>query len=339
MNIKEIARLAGVSVATISRVLNNDPKVKDTTKEKVEQVMSEFNYKPNSHAVRLSKRIGDRIIGLIVPDVENVLFSEMIEVVSSCAAKEDVTILFFNTNGEYEKEKKVMNLLIDYRVKGIIYIPGKYDSSRSYSFLKKIEKNNIPTVFLDREIEGFNFDGVFLDNYRISYSMTTEILKNTKDKIYFISGLLDVSSGHERFLGFQKAIQDNLNSNIEFEVKYGNFKFDSGFKLGEEILKNHKGKELVVYLANNRMALGFLKALRKYTQKFERVIIGVFGISEVLDMLLDHENHITCKVPNKEIAEKSFEILLEKINNPNQRDEKRKKILYSSVIVNRIRLE
>lgn len=337
MNIKEIAKLANVSVATVSRVINNDSKVKVTTKEKVEQIMKQFNYTPNSYATRLSKGVIDQTIGLIVPDVSNILFSEMIEVISSRAEKENITVLLCNTNGEYEKEKKFIELFIDYRVKGIIYIPGKYKANYNYNFLNEIESRDIPTVFLDREIEGFNFDGVFLDNYTISYNITNEILKNNYKNIYFISGPLDISSGQDRFLGFKDAINECKICTENYEVKYGDFTFNSGYELGEEILKNHKSDELVIYIANNTMALGFLKILKKYSKKFNKIVIGVFGISEVLDMMLDDENYITCKVPNKEIAEKSFDILLDKINSLNKKNnQQRRKILYSSVIINKL---
>ncbi|MGL5190437.1 MAG: LacI family DNA-binding transcriptional regulator [Cetobacterium sp.] len=336
MNIKEISKLANVSVATVSRVVNNDPKVRQATKEKVEQIMKEFNYKPNSYATRLSKGVTDNIIGLIVPDVGNILFAEMIEVISNQAEKENFTILLCNTNGEYEKEKKFTKILIDYKVKGVIYIPGKYESDKNYTHLKEISLNSVPIVFLDREIKGFDFDGVFLDNENISYNITKEILKTTPKKIYFISGSLDISSANERYLGFKKTIDELEISNEEYEIKYGDFKFDSGYRLGEDILKNHKNDELTIYIANNTMALGFLKILKKNSKKFKKITIAIFGISDVLDMLLDEENYITCKLPNKEIAEKSFELLIDKIKNSYTCDKKRKKILCNTTIINRI---
>jgi len=295
--------------------------------------MNQFNYTPNCHASRLSRGVVDKTVGLIVPDVSNILFSEMVEVISNLAEKENITILLFNSNGEYEKEKKFIELLIDYRAIGIIYIPGKFQEKKDYNFLKEVELRNVPIVFLDREIEGFNFSGVFLDNYNISYNMTKEILKNKPKKIYFISGSLDISSGKNRYLGFKGAMESFKNSSTTCEIKYGNFKFESGYTLGEEILKNHKSDELTIYIANNTMTLGFLKILRTYKNKFKKIIIGVFGISEVLDMLLDNENYITCKVPNKEIAEKSFFILMEKIKNQNNESVKNKKIFYSTTIL------
>lgn len=333
MNIKKIAELANVSVATISRVINKDPKVKSSTKEKVENIMNQFNYTPNSHASRLSRGVSDNTVGLIVPDISNILFSEMVEIISNLAEKENITILLFNSNGEYEKEKKIVELLIDYRVKGIIYIPGKYHEEKNYDFLKEVELKDIPIVFLDREIEGFNFYGVFLDNYNISYNITKELLKKNYSKIYFISGSLDVSSGKNRYLGFKGAMNNLKKSLDNYEVKYGDFKFQSGYTLGEEILKNHTSDELIVYIANNTMALGFLKILKKYKSKFKKIIIAVFGISEVLDMLLEDKNYITCKVPNKEIAEKSFHILIDKIKNQNKKNIRNKKIFYSTTII------
>ncbi|WP_432205611.1 LacI family DNA-binding transcriptional regulator (plasmid) [Cetobacterium somerae] len=336
MNIKEIAKLANVSVATVSRVINKDSKVKSATKEKVESIMKQFKYTPNSHAIRLSKGVKDKTIGLIVPDVGNILFSEMVETICSRAEKENITILLCNTNGDYEKEKKFIKLLMEYRVKGVIYISGKYVSQKNYSFLNEIRKQNIPIVFLDRKIEGFDFDGVFLDNYEISYNLTKTLLKIKTKKIYFISGALEISSAYDRFLGFKNAIEQNNNFETTYEIKYGDFKFNSGYELGEEILKNHKDEELTIYVANNTMALGFFKILKKYSKNFKKVIIGIFGTSEILDLLLEDQKYVTCKVQNKEIAEKSFEILLKKIENPDLQNENKKYILYNSAIINKL---
>lgn len=333
MNIKKIAELANVSVATVSRVINKDPKVKSSTKEKVENIITQFNYTPNCHATRLSKGVADKTIGLIIPDVGNILFSEMVESISNCAEKENITILLCNTNGEYEKEKKFIELLIDYRVKGIIYIPGKFETNKDYDFLKELELQNIPIVFLDREIEGFNFDGVFLDNFNISYNITKELLKINNNKIYFISGSLDVSSGKNRYLGFKNAMEKHKKNSDTYEIKYGDFKFESGYQIGHEILENHIDDEITIYIANNTMALGFLKILKKYKNKFKKITIAIFGISEVLDMLLDEESYISCKVPNKDIAEKSFHILRNKIKNLNKENNKHKKIFYNATII------
>lgn len=333
MNIKKIAELANVSVATVSRVINKDLKVKKSTKEKVENIINQFNYTPNCHATRLSRGIGDQTIGLIVPDVGNILFSEIVEVISRHAEKEKMTMLLCNTNEEYEKEKNFIEVLIDYRVKGIIYIPGKFKSNKDYNFLKKAEIQNIPIVFLDREIEGIAFDGVFLDNYNISFNITKELLKANHNKIYFISGPLDISSGKNRYLGFKTAMEKHKKNSLNYEVKYGNFKFESGYQLGGEILKNHNDDEIVIYIANNTMALGFLKIFKKYKNKYKKIKIAIFGISEVLDMLLDDEECITCKVPNKDIAEKAFHILRNKIKKLDKQNNKYKKIFYNTTII------
>lgn len=333
MTIREIAKLAEVSVATVSRVINNDAKVKEVTRKKINNIIKEYNYTPNSNAVKLSKKNNEKVIGLIVPDIGNSFFAEMVEVISNKAEEKKITLLLCNTNEESEKEAKFLDLLIEYRVKGLIYIPSKYRNTKVLSKVEEVEEQNIPLILLDREIEGLDIGGVFLDNFQTSYTISKELFQMKIKEVHYLSGPLDTHSGLDRYLGFKKAAEE---SKIRYKLEMGNFKFESGYKFGVEVLKNHEGEELIVCIANNSMALGFLKALKKNAKKIERVVIAIFEISEILDIVLDSKNYIACKIPNKNMAKSAFEMLLKKIENKNHENSKNKKIYYNPLIINKL---
>lgn len=336
MNIKEVAKMANVSVATVSRVINNNPKVKISTKEKINDIIKQFNYIPNSFAVKLSKRVSERVIGIIVPDVSNVFFSEMVDSISKRASEENFTLLLCNTEENPEKEKKFIELMLDYRVKGLIFIPSKNKSENIDFYIKEFKSQDIPIVLLDRELENLDLDGVFLNNFETSYLIASELFKK-RDFVYYISGPLDIQSSVQRYLGFKKSVADFNISLGKYAEKIGDFKFQSGYELGTEILKKHKEEQLTVYLANNSMALGFLKAMKENRHGIKTITLAIFEISEILEILLDDENFITCQIPNKNMAKSAFEILLEKIEKNTSNDSGKKKIYFSPLVINKLK--
>lgn len=333
MTIREIAKLAEVSVATVSRVINNNLKVKEGTRKKINKIIEEYNYIPNSNAVKLSKKNNEEVIGLIVPDIGNIFFAEMVEVISNKAEEKKFILLLCNTNEEPEKEAKFLKLLLEYRVKGVIYIPSKYKNIEALSEVGEVERQNIPIILLDREMDGLDIGGVFLDNFQTSYTISKELFQLKIEEIHYLSGPLDTHSGLDRYLGFKKAAEE---TKIRYKLEVGDFKFESGYKFGSKILKNYEGEDLTIFIANNSMALGFLKALKRSPKKIERVVIAIFEISEILDIILDSKNYIACKMPNKNMAELAFEMLIKKIENKNYENLKNKKIYYNPLIINKL---
>lgn len=333
MTIREIAKLAEVSVATVSRVINNDAKVKEVTRKKINNIIKEYNYTPNSNAVKLSKKNNEKVIGLIVPDIGNSFFAEMVDIISSKAGEEEITLLLCNTGEEPIKEIKFLDLLLEYRVQGLIYIPSKKKNIEISSKIKEFEVQNIPIVLLDREVENLDIGGIFLDNFQASYMLAREILRSENENIHYLSGPLDTHSGLNRYLGFKKAVKE---SNRNYSISIGDFKFESGYQFGLNILERYKCNELAVYIANNSMALGFMKALKKKNIKNDEIRMAIFEISEVLDIVLDSKNYVACKIPNKNMAEAAFEMLKKKIEYKNWGKSENQKIYYNPLIINRM---
>ena len=176
MNIKTIAEMRGVSVATISRVINNSGKVKDETRDKVIKAIEELDYVPNALARSLSRKESD-VIGVVVPDISNSFYIELIKGVMEEANNNGLSIVFFNSDKSLEKELKAMKMLREQRIKGMLLISAvKKDE---VDILRRNIKNmNIPLVLINKYIENLNYDGVFTDDIMASYLLTETLIKN-----------------------------------------------------------------------------------------------------------------------------------------------------------------
>ena len=151
VTIDDIAKQAGVSSATISRVLNNSSYVKDETKEKVLKVIEEMNYVPSAIARSLSKR-ETNTIGIIVPDITNSYFGEIIKGISKVAEEVGLNIILFNTNNDVKSEIKALDEVKKHRLKGVIMTPGFGDTEFQDIFTDMINSINIPIVLVSADL-------------------------------------------------------------------------------------------------------------------------------------------------------------------------------------------
>ena len=187
MNIKEIARRAGVSSATISRVLNNSGYVKEETRQKVLKAVEEYNYVPSAIARSLS--IQDSLsVGTIIPDIENEFFSKVISGISEVAETYHYNIVFLGTNETLDKEHDFLKIVESQRLKGVIITPISETDTVTRDYLLRLEESGIPVVLVDRDVKGAQFDGVFVDNQKGSYDGVMELIKAGQERIAIITG-------------------------------------------------------------------------------------------------------------------------------------------------------
>lgn len=151
MNIREIAQRAGVSSATVSRVLNNSGYVKSETRQKVMEVVKEYDYVPNEIARSLS--IQDSFsIGVIIPDIENEFFSKVINGVNEVAEKYHYNLIFWGTNETLAKEHRCLDLVKRRWVKGVLIAPISDSDDVTRQQLLALEKSGVPVVLIDRDV-------------------------------------------------------------------------------------------------------------------------------------------------------------------------------------------
>ena len=260
MNIKEIARLADVSVATVSRVINNSDKVKLATREKVQAIMREQNYIPSATARDLSFQRSE-VVAVVVPDLKNPFFYGLIEGITKVAEKNRYQVLIFNTNENAEKEFRVLTTIRERNVAGILITAAGVRDERTGRLLKEFQEQGSPVVLIDRFIDGGEgLDTVVADNESGSYEAVCELIRQGHERIAIIAGDKDLSPVYERELGYRRALRENGIKIREMYIAYGNQMADQSYKCMKHLM-NLKKPPTAVFCGNNMMSLGAMRYL------------------------------------------------------------------------------
>src|ERR1700752_2121018 len=201
-SIKDVAKSAGVSTATVSRVLASKSRGKNATRMRVLEAIDQLNYRPNLIARSLRAQKSTKI-GLVVSDIRNPFFTAIGRTVEEAAYEQGYSVLMCNTDEDPKKEELYLNLLHDENVAGIIFSPTQKFGERLKSY-----KSTIPLVIIDRSVQSKNVDMVLLDNVTAAYELTT--LRSENGARTFAGLFGDASTtGPERSHGFHKALSDN----------------------------------------------------------------------------------------------------------------------------------
>lgn len=259
MNIREIAKRAGVSSATISRVLNNSGYVKEETRQKVLEAVREHNYVPSAIARSLS--IQDSLcIGIIIPDIENEFFSKVISGISEEAETLPYNIMYLGTNETLSKEHDFLDVVQSQRLKGVIITPISESDPYTRERLLQLEESGIPVVLVDRDVRGAQFDGVFVDNQAGAYEGVTELIRAGHRRIAIITGPDTSKPGRDRYAGYLQAMEDNGIPIREEYIACGDFKIAKAYECTKKLLELSDPPS-AIFPSNNQSTLGCLKCL------------------------------------------------------------------------------
>ncbi len=312
MNIKEIARLAGVSVATVSRVINNSESVKSATRERVHAVMKEHNYIPSATARDLSFQ-RSAVVAAVVPDLKNPFFYGLIEGITRVADKNHYQVLIFNTNEDADKEYEVLQAIRERNVAGILITAAGVRDERTTMLLKEYQQSGTPVVLVDRYIEGGEgMDTVMADNETGSYEATCELIRQGHERIAIIAGEKTLSPVYERELGYRRALAENGISIRKKYIAYGNQMADRSYSCMKKLMSLSK-PPTAVFCGNNQMSLGALRYM------FENGMragdnVAIIGFDDI-DVLNDVGIPLSVvDRSEKDMGGKAMEILLRHIN-------------------------
>ena len=256
--IKDVARDAGVSITTVSKILNhNDKDISDQTILRVKEIIRKNNYIPSGNARSLVTK-KTKMIGLIIPDISNNYFAKLAHAVELEARKEDYAIILCNTDDVYETEISYLKLLLEKSVDGIIIVPT-VDSTGNE--LDSITLKKKPIVILDRvhhlKEDKPNEGAVFFDNILGGYLATKSLIDAGHTRIGCLTGPMENKSAQDRLKGFKQALESN---NLKFDkdlIIEGNYRYSSGYKAAELFFKN---KVSGIFSQNDLMATGLYSA-------------------------------------------------------------------------------
>lgn len=277
ITLDEIARMAGVSKATVSRVIHDSPNgVGAETRARVLEVLRRVNY--DSESLLLSKpqnRSGS--VGLVVPDITNPFFAELAREISNEAMRRDYTVLFGNTGFSIEAEERMIGTFVAKKIDGLLLVTAG-ETVRDGHLL--LEKYRIPCVLIDRDVEGMNCAAKILsDNAQMSYSLCEMFINQGSRDVVYITGSSNTSTSRERLEGYRKALARFKIPYREERIQIGDYTLESGYNA---ILNLERAgiRYSAVLAANDLMAMGAMRALEElgYDIPGEVQVIGYDNI-------------------------------------------------------------
>ena len=278
LTIKDIAKEAGVSRTTVSRVLNNSGYVREETRQRILEIMEKLNYTPSAIARSLSTN-KTNTIGVIVPQINDPFFGEIIRGISEVSTEYDLNIILCNTEDNIDKEFKFLEVLQKQRIQGIIITPTLAKSDRNKNFLKKLKDSGIPIILIDGHVKYTNFSGVFIDHVQGGFDATEALIKEGHKKIAIVTGHMDSRPARERLQGYKEAL---IASDIEINENYilfGDYTYETSYRLIKEVL-NLKERPTALFISSNLMMLGCIKALNELKLSIPDDI-GLIGFDKI----------------------------------------------------------
>ncbi len=313
MNINDIARKAGVSTATVSRVINNSNLVKPKTREKVMKVVEESGYVPSAIARGLSIQTTSNI-GVIFPDIENPFFSGAFYGITKIAEQNQYHVLFFNSDENVKKEQEFLRMVESQHLAGIIITPIDHFAAETRELLDGLEKKGIPVVLLDRDIRGGKFSIVMADNEKGAYQAVSQLISEGHERIAIIEGSPSIRSVYERFKGYRKAMDDHeIPIRGEYMVR-GDQKSDLAYQMASRLMGLPE-PPTAIFTCNNMMTLGCLRYLTERGLMIGRDI-SLIGFDDIAPLrVIDFKLSVVDR-SEAEMGKIAVKMLLDRLKTP-----------------------
>lgn len=262
VRLKDIADKVGVSVTSVSLVLNNkESKISESTKEKILQTAKEMNYKPNMVAISLKQR-RSKTIGLIVPDIRNSFFSSLARGIEERCRELDFTLILCNTSDRHKRDIEYINMLAAKNVDGVLYCMSSDSNKEIFKeSVSKLKANYIPFILVDRHFDIKGVTSITLDHRKGGYLATKHLLELGHRKIACITGPSNLTDAQDRVQGYVDALREYGLRKSKKLIKEGHYNLTSGIDMTNELIE--EGVDFsAIFACNDLMAFGAYKALR-----------------------------------------------------------------------------
>jgi LacI family fructose operon transcriptional repressor len=304
-SIKDVAKAAGVSTATVSRVLANNAPIRPETRERVMQAVAALNYRPNLIARSLRAQKSAKI-GLVVSDIRNPFFTAIGRAVEDAAYEQGYSVLMCNTDENPEKEKLYLNILHDENVAGVIFSPTHQISTSPTPF-----HSRIPFVIIDRTVESAEVDMVILDNVSAAYELASHLIENGYRNIAGLFGNAS-TTGRDRHLGFKNALRDHglAPASVDFVEP----RIKPGHNKTLELLDQAERPD-AIFTSNSLLTAGAFQAIRDCGLKVPGEV-ALVGFDETTWGALVAPPITVIAQPTEEIGRTATELLFQRIADP-----------------------
>ena len=308
VKIKDVADAAGVSTATVSRVLANKPHVRQEVKARVMKVVQELNYRPNRVARSLRSR-KSTIIGLIVSDIENPFFQQVSRAVEDAAHEMGYSVMLCNNDENPDKEKRYLHLIRDENLAGVILSPTRQTADN----FSEISDLNIPMAVIDRRVSNGEVDNILIDNVQAAHTLATHLIGHGCRRIGAIFGM-GSTTGRERREGFVRALKEHDLQASSDLVKYANPREADGFHTAMKLLALSEPPDAIL-TSNSLLASGALRALRENKKKIpQEIAFASFDETTWAKLIIPALTVI--EQPTYEIGRTATELLIKRTEDP-----------------------
>jgi len=307
-SIKDVAKEAGVSIATVSRVLNDIDVVNEDTKKKVVEAIKKLSYRPNIVA-RSLKTQRTKTIGILLPDISNQFYPEIVRGAEDVSNIYDYNIILCNSDLDIEKEKEYLRVLSEKMVDGVIYM----SSSLNEEILELINELNLKTILVETKDKDGLLPSVTIDNVKGSYDSTKFLIEKGIKDIAFIGVKKDnLNAWGDRYVGYENAMKE-AGIEIDPELVYLNsIKVKSGYE-GIQKFVNQNKKFKGVVCASDDVAMGAINALRDNGLRIPEDV-SVIGFNDNFAASIFYPKITTVSQPTYDMGSVAMRMLIKLLN-------------------------
>lgn len=328
VTIYDIAKKAGVSHMTVSRVFNNPDLVNKKTREKIVNISNDIGYRPNQIA-RSMRTKRTNCIGLILPDIINPVFPAIVRGVEDYAKQNKYNVILVNTDNDYRVESDSLNMFFSRNIDGLIF-SGIAGGTKDSTIVNKIIEKEIPVVLIDRYIPNLNVSYVITNNFQAAHDATNYLIRLGHKRIGVISSPQKIKIFKDRLKGYKQALKENkITYNEEF-VFEGEETIESGFLTTKRLLKKNTDITAIFTMCDF-MAFGAYRYCKQNSIRIPEDI-SIISIDDIFTSSLVTPPLTTMAQQKYEMGFNAAKILIDSIS---KNKVPKKKIVLDALLVER----
>lgn len=313
ITIQDVAKRAGVSSATVSRVINNSGYISQNARDQVEKAMKELEYNPSRVARRLRVTDGDRkLFGLLIADIQNPFYVDVIRGVEEMAFTRDYAVYPCSFAQDMKREKVYLDILQSEAIDGLIVTPYHEEDELVISLVRE----GFPIVCVDRNLGNVDVDVVVVDNEAGSYKAIKHLIQLGHQRIGFIGGLYSIPTSRHRKDGYLKALEEHDIPVDESLMEFGDSKYTNGKQLVQKFLDMDK-PPTALFTGNNVITLAGLEVIHSRGLKIPNDI-AIVGFDDMYWSNSLNPPLTAVSQPGYEIGRQAARMLFERLNEPNK---------------------
>jgi LacI family transcriptional regulator len=304
--IKDVAKRAGVSISTVSHVINNSRAVSKDTRRRVEDAMEELGYQPNTLARNL-RRQQTQSLGMVVPDSANPFFAEVTRGIEDASFEKNYSVILCNSEGDLERQAAYTNLLIQNQVAGIVFVAAGV----STELVEDLRRRRVPLVVVDRAVPNVEVNSVMTDHNQGGRLATRHLIDLGHSRIACISAGSHLSPSAERVTGYMETLWENNIAVDKRLIVRGDFQYQSGYEAANVLLELPV-PPTAVFACNDLMAVGCISAAAERGLRVPQDL-SVVGFDDVKLASFTNPPLTTVAQPMRQIGKLAVEMLIESI--------------------------